>query len=70
LSKAIMRAGGFSDFADRKNVRVVRKAGPGDAGNRTFVVDVAQILDKGKIDRDLPLEPGDLVLIPERLIRF
>lgn len=70
LSKAIMRAGGFSDFADRHNVKVTRKAGPGAADTKTFVVDVALILEKGKIDRDLPLEPGDLVLIPERLIRF
>jgi protein involved in polysaccharide export with SLBB domain len=70
LSKAIMRAGGFSDFADRHNVKVTRKSGPGEADNKTFVVDVAQILDKGKTDRDLPLEPGDLVIIPERLIRF
>jgi protein involved in polysaccharide export with SLBB domain len=70
LSKAIMRAGGFSDFADRHNVKVTRKVGPGEADNKTFVVDVAQILDKGKTDRDLPLEPGDLVVIPERLIRF
>jgi protein involved in polysaccharide export with SLBB domain len=70
LSKAIMRAGGFSDFADRRNVKVTRKGGPGEAGNKTFVVDVAQILDKGKIERDLALEPGDLVVIPERLVRF
>ena len=70
VSKAIMRAGGFNDYADRKDVRVVRKAGPGGKDNQTFVVDLAQILDKGKMDHDLPLEPGDLVLIPERLIRF
>jgi polysaccharide biosynthesis/export protein len=70
LSKAIMRAGGFNDFADRRNVKVTRKAGPGEADNKTFVVDVAAILEKGKTDRDIPLEPGDLVLIPERLIRF
>ena len=70
VSKAIMRAGGFNDFADRHNVKVTRKAGPGAADTKTFVVDVAQILEKGKIDRDVTLEPGDLVLIPERLIRF
>jgi protein involved in polysaccharide export with SLBB domain len=70
LSKAIMRAGGFTDFADRRNVKVTRKAGPGVTDTRTFVVDVALILDKGKIERDLALEPGDLVVIPERLVRF
>jgi protein involved in polysaccharide export with SLBB domain len=70
LSKAILRAGGFSDFADRKNVRVTRKA-PGEKGDgRVFVVNVADVLDKGKSEADLPLEPGDLVYIPERLIRF
>ena len=33
-------------------------AGPGAADTKTFVVDVSQILEKGKIERDLPLEPG------------
>jgi len=70
LGKAIMRAGGFTDYADKRNVKVVRKSGPNDSDTKTFVVDAAQILEKGKTERDLPLEPGDLVLIPERLIRF
>lgn len=69
LSKAIMRAGGFNDFADRKSVKVTRRGGPG-ASDQTFVVDVAQILEKGKTEKDLPLEPGDLIVIPERAIRF
>jgi polysaccharide export outer membrane protein len=67
LSKAILRAGGFNDFADKKNVKVTRKSGGADKG---FVVDVAEILEKGRTDADLPLEPGDLIYIPERLIRF
>lgn len=67
LSKAILRAGGFNDFADKKNVKVTRKSGGADKG---FVVDVAEILEKGRTEADLPLEPGDLIYIPERLIRF
>jgi len=70
LGKAIMRAGGFNDYADKRNVKVIRKSGPNDSDTKTFVVDAAQILEKGKTERDLTLEPGDLVLIPERLIRF
>src|SRR5690349_16151909 len=70
LSKAIMRAGSFNDFADKKNVKVTRKLGPGDHDTRTFVIDVAQILEKGQTAGDMPLEPGDLVVIPERAIRF
>lgn len=70
LSKAIMRAGGFNDFADRHSVKVTRKPPAGTVEKQTFVVDVAQIFEKGKVELDLSLEPGDLVLVPERLIRF
>jgi polysaccharide export outer membrane protein len=70
LSKAIMRAGSFNDFADKKNVKVTRKIGPGEHDTKTFLVNVANILEKGQTAGDLPLEPGDLVVIPERAIRF
>lgn len=69
LSKAIMRAGGFGDFADRHNVKVTRKSRSAQQP-KTFVVDVGQIFDKGKVDLDLPLEPGDFILVPERVLRM
>jgi protein involved in polysaccharide export with SLBB domain len=69
LSKAVLRAGGFSDFADKKNVKVTRKA-VGGAKDRQFTVNVAEILEKGRTDSDLPLEAGDLIYVPERSIRF
>jgi protein involved in polysaccharide export with SLBB domain len=67
LSKAILRAGGFSEYADRKNVKVTRQAVGQD---QTFIVNVADILEKGKTGDDLPLAPGDFVYIPERAVRF
>ena len=67
LSKAILRAGGFGNFADRKNVKITRKVGGQD---KTFVVNVIDILEKGKTTDDLPLEPGDFIYSPERSIRF
>lgn len=70
LSKAIMRAGGFDEYADRHNVKVTRKARSDGRDKKTFVVDVGLIFDKGKVELDLVLEPDDLILIPERLIRF
>jgi len=70
LSKAILRAGGFNDFADKRNVRVTRKGGVKEREKRTFVVDVGEIFEKGKVERDLALEPGDLILVPQRMIRF
>jgi len=70
LSKAILRAGGFNDFADKHNVKVTRKVGADGSGKQMFVVDVAKIFEKGKVELDLILKPGDLIIVPERLIRF
>jgi protein involved in polysaccharide export with SLBB domain len=70
LSKAILRAGGFSDYADRKNVKVTRKSTIAGAEDETFTVNVEEILEKSRTDSDLPLQAGDLIYIPERLIRF
>lgn len=70
VSKAVLRAGGFTDFADRKHVKITREGSTGKAGKETLVVDVGQIFDEGKTEKDVPLKPGDLVYIPERLVRF
>jgi protein involved in polysaccharide export with SLBB domain len=68
LSKAILRAGGFTDFADKKSVRVTRKTTAGS--EQVFKVNVAEVLDKGKTQADMTLQAGDLIVIPERTIRF
>lgn len=69
LGKAILRAGGFTDFAERNHVKVTRNA-TGSSETETLIVDVAKVFDKGKTQLDLPLKPGDLILVPERLVRF
>jgi protein involved in polysaccharide export with SLBB domain len=70
LNKAIMRAGGFGDYADKHKVEVRRKSAQPGGKDKVFVVDVAQIQDKGRTDNDLPLEAGDVIYVPERLMRF
>jgi len=70
LSKAILRAGGFTSFANEKKVKVTRAAGSGDNDKQTFIVDVYGILENGQTQDDLPLLPGDLIFVPERMIRF
>lgn len=70
LSKAILRAGGFTDFADKKTVKVTRKSAEAGREDQTFTVNVGDILEKGRTDTDLPLYAGDLVYIQERMIRF
>lgn len=70
LSKAILRAGGFGDYAERHKVEVRRKSATPGGKDQVFTVDVTQILEKGKTDADLPLEGGDVIYVPERLVRF
>jgi polysaccharide export outer membrane protein len=70
VSRAILRAGGLASEADGKNVRVSRaNAGP-EGGAKSFTVNVSQVLEDGKTDKDLTLQPGDLIYVPERMIRF
>jgi protein involved in polysaccharide export with SLBB domain len=65
-SKAILDAGGFSDFSDKKHVRLIRKT---DKGDQTFIVNVADVW-KGQLNGDLAVQPGDLVVVPARLMNY
>ncbi len=67
VSKAILKAGGFSDFSDKKHVRLVRKTPKGD---QTFTVNVLNVWEKGQLNQDLVVQPGDLVVVPARLVNF
>jgi protein involved in polysaccharide export with SLBB domain len=70
VGQAILRAGGFADFANKQKVKVVRSATDGANKNETIMLDMAQILEQGKVDKDVVLQPGDLIIVPSRLINF
>jgi protein involved in polysaccharide export with SLBB domain len=65
-TKAILRAGGFTEFANKKNVTVTRKADHPGSEDRKYTINAQEILEKSKTDRDLTLEPGDLIFVPDR----
>ena len=67
VSKAILNAGGFSDFSDKKNVRLIRKTAN---GKQTFVINVVDIWEKGNLDKDLVVQPDDLIVVPARLVNY
>jgi protein involved in polysaccharide export with SLBB domain len=69
-SRAIMRAGGFGDFANRKKVKIVRGGSGGGAGKQTFELNMIEILDDGKTEKDIPVQPDDWIIVPSRLINF
>ncbi len=68
VSQAILLAGGFADFADRRRVRLIRPLAGG--GSETIKVDVKAVLEKGETDKDQVIQPGDFILVPERLFNF
>lgn len=64
VSKAIIRAGGFSDFANKRKVRVTRKDG------KNFTVDLKRVIEEGHVDEDLVLQPDDQIQVPQRAVNF
>jgi polysaccharide biosynthesis/export protein len=65
--KAILRAGGFADFANKKKVKVVRASG---TGKQNFELNMVDILEKGKTEKDVVLQADDFIIVPSRLINF
>jgi protein involved in polysaccharide export with SLBB domain len=68
LSRAILRAGGMADFANKRKVKVIHKTK--DGGTETQVYDLEEIMEKGRMEKDPMLRPDDLIIVPERLVNF
>jgi polysaccharide export outer membrane protein len=67
--KAILRAGSFGDFANKKKVKVIRGGADGKA-KQTFELNMVEILEEGKTEKDIVLQPDDFIIVPSRLINF
>ncbi len=64
VSKAVIRAGGFGDFANKRKVKVTRKNG------QDFTIDLKRVIEEGKPDADMVLLPDDQIYVPQRLINM
>ena len=60
--RALINAGGFTTFASLRNVTIIR--GPDDKKEK-IPVNVKQLLDDPEKGRDVPLQGGDVVYVPE-----
>lgn len=67
VMRAIFKAGNFTRFAKSKEVRVVRAEGQ---GRDVEIVDVTAIIDQGLLDQDTRLEPGDMVIVDQKMFSF
>jgi len=68
VSKAILRAGGFSNFANQRKVKLTRAGAGGQTD--TQIIDVKEIIERGRLDLDVEIRPNDFIVVPERLINF
>jgi polysaccharide export outer membrane protein len=64
VSKAVIRAGGFGDFANKRKVKVTRKNG------QDFTVDLKRVIEEGHTEDDVVLQPDDQIYVPQRLINM
>ncbi len=60
LVQAISLAGGMNPLAQSRKVKLIRETAE---GTKTYEIDVGAILESKR--GDLPLEPGDIVFVPE-----
>ena len=59
---------------DDEPLGIILRAGRDSAvrenGKTIVVVDVDAVLNKGRLEKDITLEPGDLIIVPERGVVF
>ncbi len=59
---AILRAGGFTEFAARNSTKVVRDS---DGKTRTVRVKMEDVMEDGKMEKNIAVIPGDMIIVPE-----
>ena len=60
---AVLAAGGTNEFAAADRTELYRKEGD---STRAFAVRLDRILQKGELDTNYPVQPGDAITAPER----
>jgi len=68
ISQAVLRAGGLSQFADKKQVKLIRTYPGGQRKN--FIVNLDDIMRRGRLQYDVPIRPNDVIIVSEKLVNF
>jgi polysaccharide export outer membrane protein len=67
LTQAILESGGFSDFANKRKVKLVHKSA---SASQVKIIDVSAVIDQGRTDLDETLKPGDVIVVPARFLSW
>ncbi len=68
IAQAILRAGGPTQFAHLAKVKIIRKTP--NKGNVPIMVNVKDIMENGKLERDIPIRKDDVIIVPEKIFNF
>ena len=61
---AVLQAGGINDFAAPNRTKLHRRL---RSKTEVIPIELGSILDKGSLDSDIEVKPGDVISVPERL---
>ena len=61
---AVLEAGGVNDFASPNRTKLYRKL---KDKTDVFEIELGNILNKGRLETNMQVQPGDVITIPERL---
>ncbi|MGB9735743.1 MAG: SLBB domain-containing protein [bacterium] len=61
---AILQAGGFTDYAKKNGVMLVRYV---NGQRKVYHIKMGDIMDKGELSKDMHIQASDLIIVPESL---
>ncbi len=66
--RAIFKAGSFTRFAKKKQVRLIHYEPDGKRSVKT--IDAERMIDEGFLEEDVPVQAGDLIIVDQKRINF
>ncbi|HAL93072.1 MAG TPA: hypothetical protein DCM68_08635 [Verrucomicrobia bacterium] len=64
VARLILEHGGMTQFANPGKVQIQRTTP--DGSKKTMLVDIGRILKEGSFEEDVPLQDGDVIIVPEK----
>lgn len=61
----MIQVGGLTQFADGNDATLVRR---GDGDMTSYALDLDRLLNDGEIEANAPVQPGDVIIIPETFL--
>ncbi|MGB9596772.1 MAG: polysaccharide biosynthesis/export family protein, partial [Candidatus Poribacteria bacterium] len=65
IQEVITKAGGFTEFSDKQNIRLIRKLDDFKDGKTTeIIVDITKFIKEGDLLSNPTVKPGDTLIVP------